>query len=155
VSGPLAPKSRSDVDSALDSALDWALGALGRRDLSAAELERRLADKGFSDDERDEALATLRRTGLVDDGRYAGTRALSLAARGAGDALIRHDLECSGVAPEAVAGALAELEAEDVRARRIVDRRGEGPKTLRYLAAKGFSEDAIELSGGGRGGDCW
>jgi regulatory protein len=140
--------------SAAGAALESALAALARRDLSAAELERKLAAKGFAEDDREDALATLRRTGVVDDGRFASARAASLAARGAGDALIRHDLERAGTAPEAVEAALAELEREHVRARRIVERRGDGPKTRRYLAGKGFSEEAIERTGRGSG-DCW
>jgi SOS response regulatory protein OraA/RecX len=34
------------------------------------------------------------------------------------------------------------------RARVVVERRGAGPKTARYLAGKGFSEDAIESACG-------
>jgi SOS response regulatory protein OraA/RecX len=107
-------------------------------------LERRLAAKGISEDEREQVLATLRRTGLVDDERYASARASSLAGRRAGNDLIRHDLERSGLAPETIAVALESLEPEYVRVRRIVERRGVGPGVQRYLVGKGFSEDAIE-----------
>jgi SOS response regulatory protein OraA/RecX len=121
--------------------------------VSGVELERKLAEKGFDNADREDALAILRRTGLVDDDRYATARASALASRGAGDALIRHDLERAGLAPETIEAAFAELESEAVRARRIVDRRGDGPRTRRYLAGKGFSDDAIDVAVGGS--SCW
>ena len=37
------------------------------------------------------------------------------------------------------------LEPETARARRIVERRGPGPKTARYLLGKGFGEDSISV----------
>jgi SOS response regulatory protein OraA/RecX len=83
------------------------------------------------------------RTGLVDDARYAENRARALVERGAGDALVRHDLHGSGLADDAVERALAELPSERERAERIVRQRGAGAKTARYLAAKGFSDDAV------------
>ena len=125
------------------TALDTSLRALHHRDLSMAELERRLAERGYDERERRDALATLRRTGLLDDERFAVARATLLAARGAGNALIRHDLERAGVPRELADAALGSLEDECVRARRIVERRGPGPKTARYLGGKGFAEEAI------------
>ena len=131
---------------AAETALDASLAALRHRDLSEAELSRRLGERGFDERERDDALATLRRTGLLDDERYAAARAASLAARGAGDALIRHDLERAGVPRELADAALEPLEDELLRARTIVGRRGPGPKTARYLGAKGFANETIETS---------
>ena len=80
----------------------------------------------------------------MDDERFARSRAERLAERGSGDALIRDDLERRGVAAEIVEAVLAEIEPERERAARIVERRGPGDKTARYLAAKGFGEDALE-----------
>ena len=124
-------------------AVDAALRALRHRDLSAADLEHRLEAKGFDDSERADALATLQRTGLQDDRRFAESRAEALAARGAGDALVRYELSRAGVDEELVADAIALLEPEPERARRVAERRGYGPKTARYLSGKGFSEDSI------------
>jgi regulatory protein len=124
-------------------ALEVSLNALRHRDLSAADLDRRLAAKGFEEREREEALATLRRTGVLDDRRYSESRAASLAARGASDALIRHDLERAGVARELVDEAVEALDPEPDRARRIADRRGPGLRTARYLAGKGFPEETV------------
>lgn len=127
-------------------AVEAALRVLTHRDLSAADLERRMAGRGYGEAERAEAVATLERTGIVDDRRYAESRARTLAERGAGDALVRHDLDGAGVAPELVEEALTLLEPERDRAQRIVERRGAVPRTARYLASKGFSDDAIAAS---------
>lgn len=127
----------------MDDAIDAALRALRHRDRTTAELDRRLQASGVGEREREEALATLARTGLVDDRRYAGARAASLAQRGAGDALIRHDLLRIGLEEEDVADALATLEPERARARRIVAARGRSTKTARYLTGRGFADDVV------------
>ena len=120
-----------------------ALRALRHRDLSVRELDERLRARGFGDVERDETIDTLVRTGLVDDVRYAESRARQLASRGAGDALIRHTLLQAGVDAAAAADALLTLAPEAERARSVVDRRGPGPRTARYLLGKGFSEEVV------------
>ena len=135
----------SDDERPERSAVDVALRALGHRDRSTHEIDRHLREKGFDEDERVETLATLERTGLLDDGRFAGSRARSLAARGADNAAIRYDLRRAGVAADLVEVALEMLEPETARARRIVERRGPGPKTARYLRGKGFGEDSISV----------
>ena len=101
-------------------AVETALRALRFRDRTTAELDARLEQRGVGEAEREQALETLERIGYVDDERFARSRAERLAERGSGDALIRHDLE------------------------RRAQRRGPGDKTARYLAAKGFGEDALE-----------
>jgi len=125
-------------------AVEQALRALRHRDRSAAELDARLAQRGVTESEREQALETLERIGYLDDERFARTRAEQLAARGSGNALIRHDLEGRGLEEEHVEAALAALEPERERAARILERRGPGAKTARYLASRGFSPDALE-----------
>jgi regulatory protein len=122
-------------------AVQAGLAALRYRDLSERELERKLADRGFSEDERQDAVVTLRRTGVLDERRFAESRARSLASRGAGNRLIRYELERAGVPGDLVDEAIGALEEESTRAEAIVARRGANPKTARYLLAKGFSAD--------------
>lgn len=130
------------------AALDAAGAALRVRDLPTQRLEERLERRGIAPAQRAEALATLKRAGVVDDERYARNRALALAGRGAGDAAIRYDLEQHGVAGELVEEALAGLEPEQQRADRIVSARGRSPATARFLARKGFGEDLVETAAG-------
>lgn len=124
-------------------AVEAALRALRSRDRSVAELDERLSARGAGPDERRDVLELLERVGYVDDERFAHTRATTLAVRGSGDALIRDDLEQRGVATQTIDAALAGLEPELTRAERIVAERGRTAKTARYLAARGFDEDAV------------
>ena len=124
-------------------AMSKAAAVLARRDLSEHELRQRLERSRVAPAVRDEAVTRLADTGIVDDERVARRRAELLAERGSGDALIRHDLEGRGIAQELVEAAVAALEPEPLRAAAILRKRGSGPKTLRYLARKGFSEDSI------------
>jgi len=135
------------------TAVDVALRALRHRDLSARELDERLQAKGFEESDRDDALATLERTGLLDDRRFAENRARSLAARGAGDAAIRHALATAGVASELLEDVFETIEPEAERARSIAARRGASPKTARYLSGKGFSEEVVAGVVAGRSAD--
>jgi regulatory protein len=130
-------------------ALESALAALRYRDLSEHELDEKLAARGFREDDRADAVATLRRTGLLDERRFAAGLATALAARGAGDAFIRDALRRAGVVHELADETIEALEPESARARGIAERRGRGPRTARYLAGKGFSADTIvEVVGG-------
>ena len=129
-----------------------ALTAAGRvlrhRDLPARALEARLEQRGITASDRACALSALQSAGVVDDVRFAQNRALALAGRCVGDAAIRFDLETYGVAPDLVEEALGGLEPEAVRAQRIVASRGRSPATARFLARKGFGEDAVEAAAG-------
>jgi len=124
-------------------AVETALRALRHHDRSAAELDARLEQRGVGAAERERVLETLERIGYVNDERVARTRAEQLASRGSGDALIRDDLERRGLGTDAVASALEALEPERTRVARIVERRGRSVKTARYLASRGFGEDAV------------
>jgi SOS response regulatory protein OraA/RecX len=121
-----------------------ALRALRARDHTRASLERRLADRGTAPAVRRETVEAVRRAGLIDDQRFAATRAALLARRGAGDLLIADDLERHGVPGDAVHIAIGGLEPESARATAIIEARGRSPRTARYLAAKGFSEATLE-----------
>ena len=98
----------------------------------------------MEEDQRADALDTLERVGYVDDGRFASGRAASLAGRGYGDEAIRAFLEADGVAAETLEAALAALEPEPERARRLVARLGATPRTAAQLQRKGFGEEALE-----------
>ncbi len=125
-------------------AMATAARSVARRDLTEQELAERLARAGVPPAARSEALGRMVRTGAVDDERFASTRAATLAARGSGDALIRHDLAGRGIAADVIEAAVDALETERARAERIVEQRGPTLKTARHLARKGFSEDSIE-----------
>jgi regulatory protein len=129
-------------------AMAKAAGVIRRRDVSTAELATRLERAQVDPATRSEVVERLSASGAIDDARFAEQRARSLAERNAGDLLIRHDLSNRGISREVVEAAIESLEPETDRARIVVERRGRGRKTARYLAGKGFSEDAIESACG-------
>lgn len=135
------PPQRPEVTR--NDAFETALRALRSRDRTVAELAVRLERDGVGEEERTDVLDRLDRAGYVDDGRFARRRATELAERGSGDELIRDDLERRGIAAELVEAAIESLEPEPQRVARIVERRGRSAKTVRYLAARGFGEEAL------------
>src|SRR5215210_676422 len=138
----LPPRHRATAER--EDAVTAAVRALRFRDRSRVELDRWLRERGVGDEERAETLATLARLGYLDDARVARLRAEQLAGRGSGDALIRHDLRGRGLDSEHVEAALEALPPERERAARVTAERGPGARTVRYLAARGFGEDALQ-----------
>ena len=138
--------SRAEATTPADAALEQALRALRHRDRTATEIDRYLESRGVGEADRRDVLDRLARTALVDDRRFATSRASALADRGAGDERIRHELTFAGVDPDVADAAIGSLESETERAERIVARRGASAKTARYLAAKGFSEDVVHAA---------
>lgn len=131
-----------------DDPLEVAARALRHRDRSRAQVAQRLERAGVDPVQQEEALETLERVGYVDDARFAAGRAAALAGRGLGDAAIRHDLEASGAAAEAVEAALAALVPEPARAAAIAQRAGRTAKTAAQLTRKGFSPESVESAVG-------
>jgi SOS response regulatory protein OraA/RecX len=125
-------------------ALSQATRTLATSGRSRRELEQRLTRAGHTATAREEAIATLDRAGLVDDARLAENRAELLARRGYGDAAIRADLRRRQVEPDAAARAVASLEPEPERLRRLLEAQSLTPALLRRLAGRGFSRDALD-----------
>lgn len=125
-------------------ALEAGMRTLARRERSEAEVHRALAKKGVAAAEREQAVATLRGAGVLDDRRFALVQADALAERGLGDAAIVRELERAGIEADLVAEALSRLAPEPDRAARAARRRGPTPRTARWLAARGFGPESIE-----------
>jgi SOS response regulatory protein OraA/RecX len=126
-------------------ALAAATRSLAASDRSERALEQRLARAGHSAAAREEAIASLARAGAIDDARLAASRAEQLARRGYGDAAIRADLRRRLIAPDTATSAVAALEPEAERLRRVLENeRGVTPALLRRLSARGFSREALD-----------
>jgi SOS response regulatory protein OraA/RecX len=139
---PIARELAREVRRA--KALTAATRALAASDRSQRALEQRLARAGHSAASRAEAIASLARAGAIDDARLAATRAEQMARRGYGDAAISADLRRRQIAREAAASAVAALEPEAERLRRLVENERVTPALLRRLSARGFSRDALD-----------
>ena len=120
-----------------------AVRTLARRDHSYASLDDRLARAGVREQDRRDVLGRAERAHLVDDARFAATRARLLAERGKGDLAILDDLARAGIGEGDAREAVAALEPEWERAARIVAVRGAGIRTARFLASRGFSEETV------------
>ena len=125
-------------------ALAAATRSLAASDRSQRALEQRLARAGHSAAAREDAIASLARAGAIDDARLAESRAELLARRGYGDTAIRGDLRRRQIAPEVAAGAVAALEPELERLRRVIENESVTPALLRRLAGRGFSRDTLD-----------
>jgi regulatory protein len=143
----------------------WALAYLERYSASADSLRRvlmrrveRSARAHGTDREADaklvEALVErFRRSGLLDDARFAEGRVETLRRRGASSRGIRQRLAAKGVAPELIARSLAEGPSDLAAAAALVRRRRLGPyrperereakreRDMAVLARAGFGFD--------------
>jgi SOS response regulatory protein OraA/RecX len=116
------------------SALTRATRALTHRDRSQAAVRHRLTAAGIPGQAADDAIATLERSGILDDARAAATRAQGLAGRGYGDAAVRLTLEEEGFSGEALEAAIGGLRPEHERAGAFLA----AGRSQRWLAARGF-----------------
>ena len=118
--------------------------ALARRDLTVQELAVRLERAGVSAELAGETTAAAVSTGVVDDARFARSRAEQLAERGQGNALIAARLEAAGVADDVVRTTVEALEPERERALRVAEGAPNPRKAVQLLARRGFDPDTIE-----------
>jgi regulatory protein len=134
--------------------LDKALKLLALRARTAQELERALARSGFSEPERQSALARVRQLGYINDGETARARARSRVSQGEAPRLAVKKLVAQGVeegdaraaAADAAEGASAEELASRALERRLKGRQPaderEKRRLLRALIAKGHPPSA-------------
>lgn len=131
------------------SARNYALWLLGRREWSAKELEQRLRLKGYEAPEIQDCLTLLAEHGLQSDERYADSRARG-RGRLLGNRRLRQDLAGKGIDPELAEQAMAGLPPEYERAWAVAGRFQDkvmtpelSAKVWRFLASRGFGSDAI------------
>jgi regulatory protein len=131
-----------------------ALRLLGRRDYTREELRRRLADRGFPDDQIAAALDALQEQGFQDDSRAARAFVRTAAnIKGRGPLRIRQELKARGVSAETISAATADLTPEQVRqaidlilTRKRIARpipREQQQRLFQHLVRRGFPADAI------------
>ncbi|MDM7323285.1 MAG: regulatory protein RecX [Gammaproteobacteria bacterium] len=138
----------SDSQDGGPKARDIALRLLTRREHAAAELVRKLEQRGLARDKAREVVAELREAGWQSDVRYASEFASAHAARGDGPLKIRAALQARGVGEREIGEALASLEvdwlaqARQVRAKRFGVTLPSAPadqaRQLRFLQTRGF-----------------
>jgi regulatory protein len=128
-----------------------ALRLLAAREYSRAELERKLQAHEAVPGELAQALDELQTKGFINEARVVQSVVHRRAER-LGTQRVRAELQAKGLPPELVAEAVDGLRAtEETRARDVWRRKFGQPagdpreraKQMRFLAARGFSSEAI------------
>ncbi len=137
---------------------DCAVRLLARRDHSAAELKRKLLQRGFRTESCDGIIVWLLDKGFLDDRRFAKRWAEASLASGRCFGLrLRHELQQRGVDATLASEVVAELAAdhnESSTIRALADQRFPGFNTFKatdrekrrifgFLQRRGFSANAI------------
>jgi regulatory protein len=131
-----------------------ALRLLTRRDYTVSEVRTRLAAREFAEDAIDEAIADLRREGLLDDRRAAAAHLRSASGlKGRGRLRIARELESRGVDRGVIQEVLGTLppDVETTGIERFLDRRRvparlsapERRRVFQQLLRRGFPADLI------------
>jgi len=129
---------------------------LARRDFSAAELRRKLKERGFAESAIEPALVKLEASNVINDGRYGDNVVAHRARRGQGPARIRQELQRSGLGSEAIQTTMDKAKDDGpdfvalARAARSRKFGSDLPKDwkersrqARFLQYRGFSTDHI------------
>ncbi|HUR87954.1 MAG TPA: recombination regulator RecX [Ramlibacter sp.] len=128
-----------------------ALRYLSQREHSRKELERKLAKHAEEAGEVERVLDDLQARGFIDHQRVADSVVHRKAGK-LGALRIKQELQAKGVEPALVQSAVAQLKATEIERARVVWRRKfesapadarERARHARFLAARGFSGDAI------------
>lgn len=132
------------------TAYDHAVRFLASRPHFRAELEAKLAQRGYPEDEIAAALDRLTAEGYLDDVRAARDFvAHRLEQKTEGRLRLQAELVRRGASEEAIAAALAEVPEDDLEAAREAaerwarSHRPDPAALARHLARKGFSRRAI------------
>ena len=120
---------------------------VGKRDYSARELERKLADDGYGEQVRTALVARYCELGIVDDARYGAVYARSKLSAGWGPQRIERELAHKGIElasipgwpDEFIEGDALEERAYALACRRGVSERNGYEKLVRFLLGKGYA----------------
>ena len=128
---------------------------LARREHSACELKRKLAQRGISEEDAESAVAELNKAGWQSDVRYAEMLVRSRMSQGYGPVRIEAELTQAGVADEGIREALRNAGADWTALAIAAQRRhfstlpkspAERAKQYRYLAGRGFDSPQISAA---------
>jgi regulatory protein len=138
------------------SARGRAINYLARREHSAKELQQKLADTGYEQEEIQQALERLAQEGLQSDARFAESFLNARVQRGYGWMRIRMELQQRGVDESVISSVLNESDVDwfalaiQVRCKRFGEDDPEDVKARakqqRFLQYRGFTHEQIKES---------
>lgn len=148
------PEARAaNAQADIDTIRTRAVKLLARREHSGAELRHKLLQRGFDADRIEQALARLRETNLLDEGRYAEQLIEARARKGYGPRRILAELRNKGVDDADVEAALERVDIDWIAAGMQVRQKHYGSqapdsfeeraKQSAYLQRRGFTGDQI------------
>ena len=153
--------SEIQLESEKRSALDKALTHLTATQKTEKEMRDFLAKKGYLPATADYVMEKLRGYDFVNDGEYAKAYVTAKASK-KGERLIRMELRAKGIADEAAAEALSEIDEETQieSARSVLEKYLRGKeadvptlqKAYRHLLSKGYSYDVARSALSALGG---
>jgi regulatory protein len=148
------------------SAHAFAIAYLARRDFSAADLRRKLRERGFEESAIEPVLATLESSNVINDERYGNNVVAYRSRRGHGPARIRQELKRAGLGSDAIQTTMDRAKqdgpdfialARAAKTRKfgagIPKDRKEWARQARFLQYRGFSTDHIRAVLAGIGDD--
>lgn len=131
-------------------ARERAIELISRRQLSRAELEKKLIDKGESEEDAAYCAAWLEERGLIDDARYAAAVARHYAAKCYGAGRLRAELSRRGIARELWDEAIDAAPPNEEKLDRLIaarlrdaNDRDEVRRLSQSLSRRGYSWDEI------------
>lgn len=136
------------------SSKSYAVFLLSKREYSAANLRKKIVDRGYSEDEADDALSFVIAHKYQCDERYAGMKSRNIEMR-SGNSKVLLTLKSKGIDEEIAIAQISDLLPESERAIAVAQKFkrliGEfGPdlklkaKIYRFLGSRGFSPRSIK-----------
>ncbi|WP_394200287.1 regulatory protein RecX [Shewanella waksmanii] len=130
------------------SAMHVAVGLLARRDYSRHQIQLKLQQKQYSEQEVDATLAQCEQSGYLDDARFAALLLKSHIAKGHGTNKIRQSMQQKGLSRSLIEQVLLDSECDwfEVAKLKAQKKYGEAvpldhptrAKRIRYLLGQGF-----------------
>lgn len=147
-----------EKDKVKQRAKNNAYALLRQRPRSEAEIRTRLRLKGYPPEIIDVVVEDLRRTGNIDDAKFARLWVESrMHSNPMGDVVLRHELKAKGVADPVIEAALeekaknydeyelaAEMAAERFKRFKKLDRRKALKRLYDFLIRRGFKYDTVQ-----------
>jgi regulatory protein len=139
-------------------ALNNAYALLRQRARSEHEIRRRLKLKGYTADMIDECVEALRRSGDIDDAKFARFWVESrMRSNPMGDVVLRHELKAKGVSDSVIADTLLakaqtfdeyrialDMAHERFKQYKKLDRKKAMKRMYDFLTRRGFKFDIVE-----------
>jgi SOS response regulatory protein OraA/RecX len=130
---------------AFAACLDSALRHLKTRDRFRQELFAWLVQKGFEESVANQAVDHLERKGILSEERaLAATLRKSEGKRALGNERLAVVLQAAGASEEAIGAAIGERDEVNLALESLAGKRRDPAQASRFLASRGFSQEAIE-----------